>query len=61
MFRSDPFHSSLKFKQVGSGALWSARVGRNYRAVGRRYGDAILWFWIGSHAEYDQLLRRRRR
>jgi hypothetical protein len=21
-------------------------------------GDEITWFWIGSHAEYDRLIRR---
>lgn len=31
-----------------------------YRAVGvMRDGQTIVWFFIGSHAEYDQLLRRR--
>jgi hypothetical protein len=22
-----------------------------------RDGDVIVWFWIGSHADYDRLLR----
>jgi hypothetical protein len=22
-----------------------------------RDADEIIWFWIGSHADYDQLLR----
>jgi hypothetical protein len=21
-----------------------------------REGDSLLWFWIGSHADYDKLL-----
>jgi hypothetical protein len=24
--------------------------------LGWREGDAIGWFWIGSHAEYDTIL-----
>jgi hypothetical protein len=34
------------------------RVGRGHRAVGIREADEVVWFWIGSHAAYDQLLRR---
>lgn len=60
-FRENPGHSSLRFKQVHATLpIYSARVGLHYRAVGELQGDgAIVWFWIGSHAEYDQLLRRR--
>ena len=36
--------------------VFSARVGLGYRALGVREGDAIVWFWIGTHAEYDQLI-----
>jgi hypothetical protein len=25
-------------------------------AVGYRDGDTIIWYWIGSHAEYDRLI-----
>jgi hypothetical protein len=36
--------------------MHSARVGIGYRAVGVLGDDAITWFWIGSHADYDRLL-----
>ncbi len=36
--------------------MWSARVGAHYRALGFDHDDAILWFWIGSHADYDKLM-----
>jgi len=32
-------------------------VGLGYRALGILEGEVIVWFWIGTHAEYDQLLR----
>lgn len=48
-------HPSLRLKKVG--VLWSARVGISYRALGTDQGDAIVWFWIGTHAEYDSLLK----
>jgi len=37
--------------------IFSARVGLGYRALAVRNGDALIWFWIGSHADYDKLLR----
>ncbi|HQI29162.1 MAG TPA: hypothetical protein PLT20_13830 [Sedimentisphaerales bacterium] len=56
-FRENPGHPGLRFKQVcHDPPTYSARVGISYRAVGSRYGDTIVWFWIGSHADYDKLL-----
>jgi hypothetical protein len=31
----------------------SVRVGAHYRALGVDAPGGVLWFWIGSHAEYD--------
>jgi len=58
-FRDDPFHPSLQFKQVHAmRPSYSVRAGLGYRALGVREGDAVIWFWIGSHAEYDRLVAR---
>jgi hypothetical protein len=58
LFRQDPFHPSLRFKQVHPTLpVFSARVGLHYRAVGIRDGDEIIWFWIGPHADYDKLVK----
>lgn len=57
LFRQDPHHPSLRFRQVHpSRPIFSARVGLHYRVVGVRDGEDIFWFWIGSHSEYDRLL-----
>jgi hypothetical protein len=54
----NPGHGSLHFKELeGHEALWSARVGRQYRALARRKGDLVVWVWIGHHSEYDRLIR----
>ena len=59
-FQRNPHHNSLRFKQIHTKVpLYSARISRGYRAVGQREGDLIVWFWIGPHAAYDQLLKRR--
>jgi len=54
MLRQDPRHPSLHFKKVGS--LWSVRVGLHYRALAVEDATDIVWFWIGTHAEYDGLV-----
>ena len=56
LFREDPFHPSLRLKQVGE--VWTARIGRSHRVIGYREGDAFYWAWIGSHEAYNQLLKR---
>jgi hypothetical protein len=38
--------------------VYSVRIGIGYRALGLQEGDQISWFWIGSHAEYDEMLKR---
>ena len=57
-FRHDPYHPSLQFKRVSQKRpLYSVRIGISYRALGlREEEDIIVWFWIGSHADYDKLL-----
>ncbi len=57
LLKADPYHPSLHLKKVGkTKQLWSVRVGANYRALGQEKPAGIVWFWIGTHAEYDQLL-----
>jgi hypothetical protein len=53
--KDSPKHPSLYFKKVGP--YWSARVGAHYRALAVERDYGFLWFWIGSHAEYDRLIR----
>jgi hypothetical protein len=54
LLKRDPQHPSLQFKKVGR--YWSARVGLRYRALARGVDDGYLWFWIGSHADYDKMI-----
>lgn len=59
LFELDPHHPSLRFRRVHpTRPIYSARVGIDYRVVGVREGDDIHWFWIGSHSEYDHVLKR---
>ena len=47
-----PVILSLHFKRVGR--YWSVRVGLRYRALAYETGGDMLWFWIGSHADYGR-------
>jgi len=54
LLKKDPGYPSLRFKKVG--AYWSVRVGAHYRALAIEAPDGLVWFWIGTHADYDRLL-----
>lgn len=55
LLKEDPKHPSLHFKSVGN--FWSVRVGIRYRALAMEVDDGFLWFWIGSHSQYDMLIK----
>jgi len=53
LLKANPQHPSLHFKRVGR--FHSTRVGAHYRALAVDAPDGVLWFWIGTHADYDRL------
>ena len=55
LLKENSRHPSLRLKKVG--VFWSARVGISYRALGKEREEGIVWIWIGTHAEYDQLVK----
>jgi len=55
LWLDNPRHPSVRFKKVGS--HWSARITDDYRTVGIMEGDTIIWFFVGTHAEYIQILK----
>ncbi len=57
LWQHNPQHPGLQFKQVHTREpISSVRVGIGWRAVGVKSDDTMVWFWIGSHADYDKLL-----
>lgn len=57
LWKNDPAHPSLDFKKVFSKEeMYFIRIGSDWRALCQRSGDEIVWYWIGSHSEYDKLL-----
>ena len=53
---SNVFHRSLHLKKVGKN-VWSVRITENYRALALKKGEDYYWFWIGSHDEYEELIK----
>ncbi len=57
LWKESPFHPSLRFKCVDSkNDIWSVRINASYRALGVKTDNVIVWFWIGDHDRYSQLL-----
>jgi hypothetical protein len=54
LLRRDPKHPSLHFKKIGR--FWSARVGLHFRALAVEHENTLVWFWVGSHTQYDRLI-----
>jgi len=53
--RADSRHPSLHFKRIRK--FWSVRVGLDYRALAVEDGEDFIWVWIGSHDEYDRMIK----
>ena len=61
-WRENPAHPSLSFKKIHHTLpVYSVRIELGWRAVGIRDDDDMIWFWIGSHAEYDKLIAQLRK
>ncbi len=58
LWKKNPFHPSLNFKCVNTEYnIWSVRVTIDYRALAVRNDKSVIWYWIGDHNKYEQLLR----
>ena len=59
LFIQNPYHPSLRFKSIHpTKSIYSVRINIDYRAVGVLEHDEVIWFWIGTHSEYDKLISR---
>ena len=56
-FKLNPYHPSLRFKCISQQeSIYSVRIGNSYRALANRDGETIIWYWIGSHEDYNHLV-----
>jgi len=54
LLKENPRHPSLQLKKLGR--FWSVRVGSRYRGLAVDVDAGLLWFWIGSHTDYDAII-----
>jgi hypothetical protein len=55
LLKQNPKHASLHLKKIRD--FWSVRVGVKYRALAIEVEEGLVWFWIGTHAEYDKFIK----
>jgi len=55
LLKTNASHPSLHFKKVGK--FWSARIGLDYRALAIKDGEDFIWVWIGTHDEYERMIK----
>ncbi len=60
LWKQNPSHPSLEFKKLNTEQpTYSVRAGIGWRAVGViKDSETIVWFWIGSHSNYDKPLKK---
>lgn len=56
LWQDNSRHPSLCFKKVGD--IWSVRIGKGFRALALLDNDSYVWFWIGTHDDYEQMLQK---
>lgn len=57
LLKENPSHPSLHFKKVGK--FWSVRISDFYRALAVKDGDDYIWVWIGTHDDYEKMIKRK--
>ena len=59
-WKDNPEHPSLFFKKVHEERnVFSVRISLDYRALGVLEEGVMIWYWIGSHADYEKQIKRR--
>jgi len=57
LLKENPGHPSLHFKKIGN--FWSVRIDLSFRALAVEHSNDIIWVWIGTHDDYEQMLKQR--
>lgn len=58
LWLTNSLHPSLQFKQIHSTSpIYAVRISLGYRALGILEEDTMVWFWIGSHEEYNSMIK----
>lgn len=55
LWKENPDHPSLHFKKIGE--LYCVRIADRWRVLGFMKDQTYIWFWIGSHEEYNKMIK----
>ena len=55
LLKENPSHPSLHFKKIGK--FWSVRISDFYRALAVKDGEDYIWVWIGTHDDYEKMIK----
>ncbi len=59
LWKVNPRHPAVRLKRIRPDQpIYSARIGRGWRAAALLEEGTVIWFWIGSHSDYDHLISR---
>jgi hypothetical protein len=65
-FLRNPDHPALRRHPLGDsdrgrhrGETWSVSVTMKYRALYTVDGDTNVWYWVGSHNDYENFIGRK--
>jgi hypothetical protein len=61
LFLENPEHPSLRYHKLADSDnlrsnSYSVSITMRYRAVCTIDGETRVWYWIGTHADYDRLV-----
>ncbi len=56
LFKNNPQHPSLGFSKKDT--VWTVDIGYHHRAMGYKQDNNIIWFWIGTHEDYNNLINK---
>jgi len=57
LWLKNPDHPSLRYKKVHQSLpIYSVRIDLDWRAVGTLQKNTMIWYWVGSHRDYEKLL-----
>ena len=58
LWKENPSHPGLHFKRIhAQESLYSVRISKGWRALGLVNDDVMTWFWVGTHGDYEKLIK----
>lgn len=62
-WKENPSKVGFKPLAITNGEVWSAQVNPRYRALAKKIKtedgkNGFVWFWVGSHEDYNNILKR---